>query len=363
MNLETELASLLKIFVEFHSVSGNSLQKQECVDWIESAFLRDILASLKRGGVEDCPYVLFAPEDMKLLWFAHVDVVPAPEALFSLRSENGKFFGRGVKDMKGSALPFLMAYRDVLRMGIRPPIGILITTDEETAGPTIPVLLETYDMQIPAAFTPDTGSSDGIVTEHKAVIWAELIAHGKSMHGAMPWKGANAVWLLQEALLSLRQAFPAPKTSEEWGMTVTPTSLKGSDTRNQTPSAAIAGLDIRYPADVAKTPKEVMLKLSQCLPDGCEIRELVSAPGLWTDAAHPMVQLIKGIAEEVTGTNVPIIREHGGTDARYFSERGIPAFLYGPIGGELHGEGEWVDAQSLLHQYEMYRKLFEALAK
>ncbi|MCA9370954.1 MAG: M20/M25/M40 family metallo-hydrolase, partial [Candidatus Peregrinibacteria bacterium] len=97
------------------------------------------------------------------------------------------------------------------------------------------------------------------------------------------------------------------------------------------------------------------------LPEGCEIQEVLSANPLSTPEDHPMVTLFKEVAEEVLGTAIGFKREHGGTDARYFSEKGIPAFLYGPKGGGLHSNEEWVSIESLQKHYQMYRELFEKL--
>ena len=92
------------------------------------------------------------------------------------------------------------------------------------------------------------------------------------------------------------------------------------------------------------------------------MNELFSASPLNTPKDHPMIALYKEVAEDVLGSGVPFRREHGGTDARYFSEKGIPAFLYGPKGGGIHSETEWVSVASLLEHYAIYRQLFAKLS-
>ncbi|MBM3231219.1 M20/M25/M40 family metallo-hydrolase [Candidatus Peregrinibacteria bacterium] len=354
------LIESLRAFVQFETISGNRAQKQACADWIATTFFSEFSAKLQRGVVNDCPYILLENPDAQLLWFAHFDVVPGIPEQFSVRTEGRKAFGRGVKDMKGACVPFLLAFQEEVRAGNTPPVSVLFTSDEEIAGQSIPTLIA-EGLKPPAAFTPDTGSSLGIVTEHKAILWAELTARGDSTHGAMPWKGENAVWLLADALERIHKALPAPASEKEWGMTVSPTSLKGSDTKNQTPATAVCGLDIRYPPERYSDAAEVLSVVQKSLPMNCDVTEVLSAPGLSTDPKHPMVQLIKKLADECTGREVPFIREHGGTDARYFATAGIPAFLFGPDGGDLHGPNEWVSLDSLEQHHEMYRRLFEVL--
>ena len=82
----------------------------------------------------------------------------------------------------------------------------------------------------------------------------------------------------------------------------------------------------------------------------------IQASPLHTDSGHPTVQQLKKIADKVTGSDVPITREHGASDARFFCEAGIPAFLFSPDGGEPHGKEEWVSITSMLEHYEVMKR-------
>ena len=239
-------------------------------------------------------------------------------------------------------------------------MSILLTSDEETAGQTIPTLLKERIINTPVAFTPDTGSNPHIVIEHKGALWAKLEVLGKGTHGAMPWEGKNPIPVLAEAIQKLAKAFPEGGEGD-WHMTVTATELKGSEAKNQIPEIASCTLDIRFPPEVHTTSEEALARIRQELPAGCTVTPFIATPPLKTDPAHPMVQLVKKIAEEITGKEVPTGREHGATDARYFSQAGIPAFLYGPTGGGLHAPDEWVSLASLLEQYEVNTQLLKSL--
>ena len=355
-----ELENLLKSFISFKSVAESPIEKQECVDWVTATFFGEMLSKSKRGIVEGCPWVYVPHPDSKLLLFAHVDVVPASDVMFSLRVEGDKAFGRGVSDMKGPALAMLMAYCDAVKEGSDPPVSVLITTDEEVAGKSIPHLIQEGILDAPVAFTPDTNDL-GIVCEHKGILWAELIASGKGGHGAYPWRTENPVWLLAEALEIIRKKFPNG-AEDEWMLTVSPTVLSGSSARNQVADRAVCGLDIRYVPEQYPDADVALDAVAKVLPDGCELKKIVSESPLKTPEDHPMVLLYKEVAEEVLKTPIPFKREHGGTDARYFGENGIPAFLYGPQGGNIHSENEWVSISSLLKHYEIFRGLLTRLS-
>lgn len=350
------IAGLLKDFIAFKSTAESQIQKQECIDWISTLFFGEEFSSSKRGVYDNSPWVYLPHDDSKLLVFAHVDVVPGTDDQFTLQVDGDKAIGRGTSDMKGNILPFLMAYKDACDEGNRPPVSILITTDEEVGGLTIPHLLDEKMFSEPAAFTPDSNHL-GIVIEHKGVAWVDMTVTGTGGHGAYPWDTINPNTLLASALSKLSEKFPTG-THDDWQITVTPTSVHSDGAQNQIPGTASAVLDIRFPATLCKSAEEAISLVQKELPECCMLKQRLTASPLQTSESDPMVTLFKTVAEEVIGKHIPFKREHGGTDARYFSERGIPAFLYGPEGAGLHGDNEWVSLSSLEKHYRLYRELF-----
>ncbi len=357
--METEIISALDTYIGFRSIAGNTTQKQACLSWIEKEFLPDASCKRTSGSCNECPYLLLEHPQAQWLWFAHCDVVPASETQFSLSRDGDTLRGRGVKDMKGAALPFLLAYRDACRKGKVPEVSILLSTDEEIGGRTIPELI-TKGLRPEIAFTPDTGSAVGIVVEHKGAVWAELRCEGSSGHGAMPWTARNPLMLLSEALSRIAQQYP-PGTENDWRTTISPTILQGGDAQNRIPQSATAILDIRYPPDKFSSVQNVLDTITQCLPQGCVLTIRESATPLRTDRNHPFIRKYEKIVTDVQGAPPTFIREHGATDARHFCAAGVPAFLYGPRGGGLHGSDEWVSLSSLMDHYRIYERLFISL--
>jgi acetylornithine deacetylase/succinyl-diaminopimelate desuccinylase-like protein len=353
---DREITTALERFISFRTIAGNAVEKQQCLDWISHEFLVDGHQSVEGGNCANCPYLFVLHPDAQWLWFAHVDVVPGRDAQFSLCCYGDRLVGRGVKDMKGAALPFLLAYREACRTQKIPRVSILLSTDEETGGKTIPTLLQ-KGLTAPIAFTPDTGSSPGIVTEHKGSAWLKLTCTGVSGHGAIPWESRNPILPLSESLQAIAKAFP-PGTSGDWQMTVSATELTGSDAQNRIPQCASAILDVRYPSDQCSGSADVLQRLSPCLADACTLTLKQEGNPLKTDPHHPFIQRFLYSVEKVEGVAPPFIREHGSTDARHFCAAGIPAFLYGPIGGGIHGDEEWVSLQSLKKQYAIYQDIF-----
>jgi succinyl-diaminopimelate desuccinylase len=357
-----ELIEHLKAIIEFRSVGNDSTEKKRCLDWIWENFLKSSGLTPVRGEIGGAPYLLVIHPHPKLLWFGHIDVVPANDAQFTIKIDGDTIEGRGVKDMKGADLAFLIAYRDACVAGSIPPVSILLTSDEETGGHTPLALLDQGVIgNVPVAFTPDTGEGEGIVTELKGAAWVRVVAEGDGGHGAMPWKTRNPIPLLLGTINTLQTRFP-PVAPNEWKMTVTPTQLFGSDATNRIPSEASCILDIRFPPEVFKDPKEALTMIANELPPDVRAELVESAYPTYCDHKHPMVLSLKKIMEDVIGSPVPIRRDHGSSDARYFTARGIPAFLNGPTGGDLHGDREWVSLKSLGQHVEINRRWLRELS-
>ena len=359
--MHQELLQLLAKIVSFPTTTAEA--KGACLEWIEREFLSHAGLPVQRGDIEGAPYRIVRHPLPKLLWFAHIDVVPGRPDQFTVRVEGDTALGRGVKDMKGAALAFLIAYRDACRSGHVPPVSVLLTSDEETGGHSPPALLDQkLFTNVPVAFTPDTGANPHMVTELKGAVWAMLTADGTAGHGALSWECDNPVWRLTQALAALQAAFP-PGGPDDWQMTVTPTQLHGSDALNRIPAMASCTLDIRFPPELCATPDEALAIVRTHLPERCRLETIVTADPMRIDPAHPMVQLVHRLAEETTGEPVGIGREHGSSDARSFAARGIPAFLFGPKGGDLHGEAEWVSVSSLAQHVTFNRRLLQELSE
>ena len=97
---------------------------------------------MQKGEYEGAPYLYLPAKDAALLWFAHIDTVLGSDDQFTVKVEDGKAWGRGAKDIKGALVTFLTAYRDFCAEGNNPPVSILLTSDEEMGGHTIPALLD-----------------------------------------------------------------------------------------------------------------------------------------------------------------------------------------------------------------------------
>jgi len=88
--------------------------------------------------------------------------------------------------------------------------------------------------------------------------------------------------------------------------------------------------------------------ISGCVVDSHAIQDNDKYPDLKPDP------LFLKITEEITKKKVVEVRDHGGSDARFLSEKGIPVLISRPLVGQLHSEEEWIDIDSMVTFYRIY---------
>ncbi len=75
------------------------------------------------------------------------------------------------------------------------------------------------------------------------------------------------------------------------------------------------------------------------------------------------LKLAKGIIRDVAGVGEPFILGHGASDSRYFAEQKVPFVLTRPVGGDAHGDGEWLEERGLGQLYEIVRRIADTVAR
>ena len=131
----------------------------------------------------------------RLIFYGHMDVVPAEgwEA-FKPRLENGKVYGRGAADMKGSIVALLLALESLKGKHLNYDVSVMITTDEEFSQASQLRYLGQYLQPISGAYFFDLDSSFGYVSiASLGALQVDIKVKGKSVHSAMSHLGENAV--------------------------------------------------------------------------------------------------------------------------------------------------------------------------
>lgn len=346
-SLETTLAKLVAI----PSVSEDAAACFEVI-----ALVRNELAPLGLHIIESKPEEshpwFFATTKPTLtpdiLLAAHLDVVPGPTELFTMRHQGNKLVGRGVYDMKLAAACYIELLKKHAAILHTLNIGVLFTSDEEIGGDSVPDIIAT-GLHPGVIFIPDGGGDWQIEARAKGFSGTRLTSVGKAAHGSRPWEGDNALHPIMDIIHTLRQEYPFKGPDEA---TFAVTGVKGGQAVNQIADSASAHLDFRT------FDNQELSQFNQRVSDlasehGIEAKIIQSGSSVIFNKEHPAVQPFLQAMEEQRGKPVAYVDSYGGTDARYFAALAIPCIIMEPHGGGRHAEDEWLHADDLSSYFRL----------
>jgi len=300
------------------------------------------------------------PEKPRLIFYGHVDVVPAEGwDAFKPWMEGGKIYGRGATDMKGAIVALLLGLEALKGKSLRYDTSVMITTDEELSQASQIRYLAQFLQPLSGAYVFSLDSSFGYVgIANLGVLQMEIKVKGKSVHSGLSHLGENAVEkanLLMGALLDLKNKVVQRKSAiavhPATGLTRMESKLninkiEGGLKVNIVPDQCVISVDRRLipEEDLEEAEKELLDTLSSVEGVEWEIGEIFRIPTI-PPCQDPIVSELAKIIEEVTGQSGKF-GEMGSGDLPYIvtNEWGGKEFGLGVIRAEcnIHGKDEFV---------------------
>lgn len=304
------------------------------------------------------PRILLAP---------HTDTVSVADMTidpFGAEIRDGRLYGRGACDTKGTMAAMLAALAEI---GPRiPDLGAEVTfvgfMGEETGqwgSRDFAAKYPDYDFALIGEPT-----ECAVVHTHKGSWWCSLTTTGRAAHGARPELGENAILKMQPVIAALYQDFLPRLAAPEFRHPVLGDStmnlgmIRGGSRINIVPDSCTIRLDIRFTPQVHR---HGVVELLQDFLDGHGFsgsvtpeKDAICAP-LDTPADHPLVQLLGQCGNGLTGA--PWF-----CDAAWLAAVGIPAVAAGPGSiAQAHTADEWVSLAELERGTAFYRDFLEAI--
>ncbi len=339
-----EILALTKQLMAFRSTDDNPAQRAACAEavaeYLEASGI--VCESLENQGVHSI-VALPEPGRTKVLLMAHMDVVAAPDSLFTPVEQGGKLYGRGAVDDKYAVAlsmvlmkKHLARLRNVGKSQQDLPFGILITGDEEKGG-RLGAMEALKNISAEFCIALDGGGLNTIVNKQKGVLRLRLTAQGKAAHGARPWMGENAIEALTEDLHALRPLF-AEDAPDHWNRTLNVGLIRGGTVVNMVPANAEAFLDIRYTE--RDDPDALLADIRAAVHSEVTVE---SSSNRFDGGASPLLDKLLTFAPHAT-----LGKAHGATDARFLSAQGIPGVVWGADGdSSQHSNDEHLNIDSL----------------
>ena len=350
MSSRDELIRLTIDLVAIPSVTEDAAGRAAVIDYIEQ-YCADLPGIRTFRYTSDGKPSLVAAWDetrhKPLVLNAHVDVVPGRPDQFQPFERDGRIYGRGTQDMKAAAAAMLLVLRDLAEEGRHPAVAWQFVTDEEIGGEhgTGHLFANGYTGDFFLAGEP---TDLEIVNRAKGILWVDVRLTGNPAHGSRPWDGTNPIPPLAAGITRVLQRYPIPE-APVWRTTVTPAAIHGGDAHNRVPTECLLKLDIR------RVPEEeaaaIVQFVSECF-DGADVTVLHNGSTLESAEDDPHIRRLRDHIASEQGA-AAFRSEHFGSDARFYSEAGVPAVCFGPHGAGLHSHDEWVDIGSLERFYRI----------
>ena len=299
---------------------------------------------------------------------AHTDCVPVDgqpwtRDPFTMAEDGGRFYGRGVTDMKGFIAAVLAMVPAMASASLTRPIQFALSYDEELgtlgAPSAVEGLLATFPRPVAALVGEPTGME--VVTAHKGIRAFRVTVDGLDGHSSQPQRASNAIAAVTRLATRIddlaqqhREAAADPRFDPPY-TTFNLATIEGGQALNIVPRHAEMTFEFRpVPADdttaiaddLATYAEEVLVPALRRDTGVGEItfEVLATARAL---ASEPD-GIAEALARQLSGYVGPDRTVPFGTDGGHFQAAGISTVVIGPGRIEQgHQPNEWIETSEL----------------
>ena len=308
------------------------------------------------------------PVHHRVLLAPHLDTLGEPAYARQLKPvvRDGRVYGRGACDTKGSVSAYFQSLLNVTAAGPRPAhteilfVGLI---DEEN----MQLGSRHFASHGPKSDFAIVGEPTGleIVTAHKGDVWLRLRTIGRPAHGATPHRGRNAVTAMSRIVLALETEYASelaarPAHPRLGRPTINVGRIDGGRQPNIVPAECIIDIDRRtLPGETeAGVRREIRALLQRQGLKACfdTLRTSPCEP-LETNPDLPLVQALTRAAGRRITRGV-----HYFTDAAPLAAGGIPSVVFGPGDiAQAHTEREWLAISQLEKSIHILERFLRGL--
>jgi acetylornithine deacetylase len=347
---------------------------------------RSNVIALVRGGRGDA-----------LLWEAHQDTVNAERMSidpFAASTRDGRIYGRGACDVKGSMAAMLVALTMVASEPAhsRPNILFAATVNEECGFTGARALADIWRGAEYIAFEDAGGltldqlralrpraaivaepTELNVVVAHRGVARWRCTVQGRAAHSSRPEDGANAIYAMAHIIrqiegfhsieLGSRPADPLCGPS-----TACVTTIRGGTGPNTVPDRVVIDIDRRLTP--CEQPEGAFEELVAYLAartelEACRVEHeapWMQSHGLAGDANRPWAEAVAAVARQA-GVEAKLMGVPYGTNAASIAAAGIPTVVFGPGSiAQAHTADEWITVDQLNQAVDVLHRIASGAA-
>lgn len=294
-----------------------------------------------------------------LMLNAHMDTVGVQDMAdpFSAEIRDGRLYGRGAFDMKGSLAACMCALRALVDEGVSLAGDVLVAAvaDEEHASIGTCDVAERYPVD-GAIVTEPTGLD--LCVAHKGFAWVEVITRGRAAHGSRPDLGVDANVRMGRVLSRLENLSGQLETRDGHAMlghgSVHAATLAGGSGLSTYAAECRLGIERRtLPGESdAAVERELTSMLEELKGDDpsldVSLRMLLTRPPFEARAHSDLATALTAATTSSVGRAPRLIGQTPWMDSAILSAKGVDTLVFGPDGTGAHASEEWVDLDSVV---------------
>ena len=356
----------------------------DCADYLESLGLKPWLshnADQSKANLFATIAAANGSTDGGLILSGHTDVVPTDGQTWQsdpYRADirEGRLYGRGSADMKGFIAAVLAAAPAMVQAGLKRPLHIALSYDEEIGCLGAPVMIAELQKR---GLTPEhcivgEPTSMRMVVAHKGIHTFRCAVHGKAAHSSLTPQGVNAIEYAAKLIVFINELAGRLKarhdTDPDYDVpfsTLSVNTIAGGIAGNIVPQLCEFEFDYRNlphmsPADITAPIeahiREVLQPQMQAVDAACRIdmRHGENVPAMPEAEAALLHDLVTQLVQDSSRLKVAYATEGG-----QFQQAGIATVICGPGNIEqAHKADEFVELSQLARCDAFLHKLIAA---
>lgn len=377
---------LLDRLVAFPTVSRGS--NLALVDWLEGYLTGHGIECHRHWNEDRQKAALMAHAGPRIpgavVLSGHSDVVPVDgqpwtSDPWTVVERDGRLYGRGTCDMKGYVALSVWALVRAQKMGVRRPLQLALSYDEEVGCTGAPPMIETMGQVLPKGSAALIGepSRMKIITGHKGgtgyhvhvkgfEVHSSLLPYGVSaiMEGArlIAWVNDRNAAIQAQAPTPIAATFHPPFTTLHVGMIEggTAHNITAADCRFAVEMRVVPGEDIAaHEAAFVEAARQLDAAIKAVRPEaGVHLDRFFGVPALVPEAEGEA----EALARRLTGDNATGVVSYG-TEAGQFQEAGYSAVVCGPGDiAQAHQPDEYLEVSEFLAGQRFMERLLAECA-
>jgi acetylornithine deacetylase len=380
MGLSDDLEKLVCELVAIESVnpdlvatgSGESTIAAFVSGWLAAAGLAVQVAEPVPGRASVIGVLAGSGGGSSLMLNAHMDTVGAGgmKDPFVPVVRDGRVYGRGAYDMKGSLAAIMIAAREAKKMKLRGEVIIAAVADEEVASVGTAAVLKRIEADAAIVTEP---TEMRLCLAHKGFAWLEVETRGVAAHGSRPDLGVDAVAHMGRILTGVRELDQRLRASPGHLLlgtgTVHASLIEGGQELSTYPARCAVKLERRtVPGeDGTSSLHEIEELIAKARTDDPEldasVRLLMERPPSQLGADSFVTEAVERAATGVLGREPEVIGVAYWMDMALSNAVGIPTVAFGPSGEGAHADVEWVDLASLEACVQVYLRTAQLICE